>query len=289
MTATEKWKRESDLGNPGRMDPSAVRRWRRYVAPLVRLAFRPRLEGADNLPEGPYLLVSNHSGMGLAEIVSIIACWLRRFGTSTPIAAMVHPISYNQPAGAWMKRLGAIPSTRPAAIEALARGVPVMVFPGGDHESMRPIWQARQVQFAGRKGFLKIARDSGVPIVPMGIRGSHFTAPVLWRSDRWLARLLVIPALMGIRRFPLTALGIIGVALLALAGPIWSWWLNAALAWLWLALPVNQIPWVPWTIRIRIGEPIPRADLFPDDSDAALEAAYGRVVTTVEALVDDRA
>jgi hypothetical protein len=267
------------------MDPDSVRWWRRYATPLIRLAFRPRLDGGENLPSGPYLLVGNHSGLGLAEILAIIVAWLARFGTSRPIAAMVHPISNNQPGSRKIRRLGAIPSTRPAAMAALAVGVPVMVLPGGDHEAQRPIWQFNQVQFASRKGFLKIARDARVPIVPMGIRGSHFTAPVLWRSDRWLAWLLILPKLMGMRRFPLTLLGVIGVAVLALLGPIWNWWLTAGLAWLWLALPLSQLPWVPWSIRMRIGQPIAASELFPDDSDAAIDAAYGRVQGEVQALV----
>ncbi len=290
MASVPRWKQVTDLGRPGQLDPRAVRRWQRYAAPLVRLAFRPRLRGTDRLPaHGPYMLVSNHSGMGLAEIMAIIVCWLSAWGTSRPIAAMVHPLSFHSfPAGGWMRRLGAIPSTYPAAKAALAAGIPVLVFPGGDHESMRPIWQARQVQLAGRKGFLKIARDARVPILPMGIRGSHYTAPILWRSDRALAWLLVLPRLLGIRRYALTLLGVLGVAALFALGPLVSWWLTAALAWLWLVLPLHQLPWVPWTIRMEIGAPIGAGELFPDDSDEALDAAYARVQVEVQSLVSSR-
>jgi 1-acyl-sn-glycerol-3-phosphate acyltransferase len=226
------------------------------------------------------MLVANHSGMGLAEIMAIIVCWLTDVGTSRPIAAMVHPLSFHSfPAGRWMKRLGAIPSTQPAAKAALAAGIPVLVFPGGDHESMRPIWQAGQVQFAGRKGFLKIAREARVPIVPVGIRGSHYTAPILWRSDRVLSWLLVLPRLLGVRRYALTLSGLIAF------GPVLSWWLTAVLAWLWLVLPLNQLPYVPWTIRVEIGAPIRADELFPDESAATLDAAYERVQGEVQALV----
>jgi 1-acyl-sn-glycerol-3-phosphate acyltransferase len=287
MPATPRWKQETDLGRPGQLDPRAVRRWQRYAAPLVRLAFRPRLRGLERLPaSGPFMLVANHSAMGLAEIMSIIVCWLGGPGATRPIAAMVHPLSFHSfPAGGWMRRLGAIPSTHAAARAALAAGVPVLVFPGGDHESMRPIWQARQVQFAGRKGFLQIAREARVPIVPMGIRGSHYTAPILWRSDRALSWLLVLPRRLGIRRYALTLAGVLGVAALIALGPIVSWWLTAVLAWLWLVLPLHQLPWIPWTIRMEIGTPIGAEELFPDGSDATLAAAYTRVEREVQALV----
>src|SRR5262249_9038153 len=142
-----------------------------------------------------------------------------------------------------------------------------------------------RVDFAGRKGFLKIARDARVAVVPMGIRGSHYTAPILWRSEWLLPRVLVLPWAMGARRFPLTLLGSVGVVLLFALGPIWIYWLTAVLAWLVLVSPVSQIPWVPATITAKIGAPIPYEELFPDASDEAIDGAYARVVDTVQALV----
>jgi 1-acyl-sn-glycerol-3-phosphate acyltransferase len=269
---------------PGKPDPRAVARWRRYAAPLVRLAFRPRITGIENLPtDRPFMLVANHSGLGLAEIMSLIVCFLDQIGTTLALAPMVHPISMNAwPAGSWMRRLGAIPSTDANA--ALAKGISVLVFPGGDHEAMRPVWQANRVDFAGRQGFLKIARAAKVPIVPLGIRGSHYTAPIVYRSSKWLPRLLVLPYLVGIRkRFPLTLAGITGLALLIALGPIVSWWLTTILAMLWIALPLSQLPWIPWPIRMRIGAPIEHVALFGESND--LEEPYERVRSEVQALV----
>ncbi len=223
--------------------------------------------------------------MGLADISSFVVCYLVPFGRERPIAAMVHPMSMRSwPMGGWMRRLGAIPSTYEDAEATLRGGTPVLVFPGGDHEAGRPIWEASQVQFAGRKGFLKIARHAGVPIVPMGIRGSHYTAPVLWRSDWLLPRLLVLPHLAGIKRYPLTVLGVAGVVALAWFGPILNWWVTLVLAWLWLILPLNQVPWVPWSVRITIGQPLQPEDLF-DGEGEALDSAYERVEGAVQAIV----
>lgn len=58
------------------------------------------------------------------------------------------------------------------------------------------------MDFGGRTGFLKIGREAGVPIVPMGIRGSHMTGPVLVRSTQ-LATLLLLPRVMGQKRWAL--------------------------------------------------------------------------------------
>jgi 1-acyl-sn-glycerol-3-phosphate acyltransferase len=203
----------------------------------VRLAFRPTLENAENAPsEGGYLLVANHSGLGNPDIACLIVGFLDRPGARFP-AAMLHPVSFNSwPAGGWMARLGAIPSTCEAALGALSQGVPVLVFPGGDIDATRPVWHALRVVFGGRQGFLKIARVAKVPIVPMGIRGSHYAAPILFRS-KILSTLLVFPRMSGVRRFPVTLLGILGaVGFIALAPSI-GWLLAWILAMLWIVLP----------------------------------------------------
>jgi hypothetical protein len=57
---------------------------------------------------------------------------------------------------------------------------------------------------------------------------------------------------------------------------------------LWFVLPINQIPWVPWTVRIRIGTPIAPEELFADDAEGSLDAAYERVHAAVENLVNPK-
>jgi 1-acyl-sn-glycerol-3-phosphate acyltransferase len=271
--------------NPGGVDPVFARKLRRYLLPIVRLAFRPELEGAENAPrEGAYLMVANHSGLGNPDIACFVACFLDNPSIRFP-AAMVHPVSFNSGlTGPWVRSMGAVPSTYDAALGALAAGVPVLVFPGGDVDATRPIWQANQVQFGSRKGFLKIARSARVPIVPLGFRGTHYAAPILFRSAL-LSTLLVLPRMNGVRRFPVTLLGVLGGAGFLALAPVLGWILAPVLAVAWIVLPVSQVPWIPWKARLRVGKPIPPEELFPDESDAALERAYEHVRGTVQALI----
>lgn len=258
---------------------------RRILHPVVRLAFRPTLEGVEHLPRrGPFLLVANHSaGIGLAELASFAALYVTQVGPERPLAGFAHPIGFRiPPMAALLRALGAVPSTYEAAREALTEGVPLLVFPGGDHETLRPVWQASRVDFAGRRGFLRVAREANVPIIPMGIRGSHCTAPVLLRS-KLLAWGLVLPRSLGLKRYGVTLLGLIGLApLLALPVP---WAGRVALAWLWLASPLVFLPFVPWTIRFRIGPPLPPEALF-ERGDPEATRALATVQAAVQALVD---
>jgi 1-acyl-sn-glycerol-3-phosphate acyltransferase len=253
---------------------------------------RPSLSGVEHLPaSGPYLLVANHSaGMAVSEVFSFAALWLEQLGPGRPLAGFAHPFGFRLlPFRAVLRHLGAIPSTYAAAESTLAAGVPVLVFPGGDHESLRPIWKAHRVDFAGRKGFLRIARKLRVPIVPMGIHGSHFTAPILWRS-RALAWFLVSPRVVGLKRFGLTVLGV-AAALAVWFGASWDWPWRALVAWVLLASPIPFFPWIPATIRFRIGQPIAPAELFPadHDEDGDLDEALARIQSEVQRLVDAEA
>ena len=267
------------------MSPLLVRWLLPVVALWTRVMFRPTLTGLAHLPtDRPFLLVANHSGgLALAELSSFAVLYLRATNKQRPLAGFAHTVGF----GLWPLRpvlhaLGAIPSTYQAATDALQAGIPLLVFPGGDHEGFRPVWQANRVDFGGREGFLKIARGANVPIVPMGIRGSHWTVPILWRSTRILPYALVLPRVLGIKRFPLTLLGAVGAIGLVTQCPglgVWRW----PLAWAWLSSVPMFFPWVPWTIRFRVGPPMLPESLF---ASGDLSAARARVEAEVQALVD---
>lgn len=263
--------------------PSASVVWfvRTIVRPLWRIAFRPTTEGLENLPsEGAFVLVANHgAGFGAADILSFAIAWLDRFGTSRPLAGFAHPFAFRVWPISWlMGGLGAIPSTYAAGEAVLARGVPLMIFPGGDHEATQCFLRGDAVDFGGRVGFLRLAARAGVPIVPMGVRGAAFTAPVLFRT-RVLSWLAVLPRIFGIKRFPVTALGALGAAVVVGALPHLGAW-RFLVAWLWLISPLTLLPWVPWRLRARVGAPIAQADLGDDHA-----AALTRVENAVRALV----
>jgi hypothetical protein len=98
-----------------------------------------------------------------------------------------------------------------------------------------------------------------------------------------LPRLLVNPYLPGVRkRYPITLAGVLGVALRFALCPVGSWWITAPLALLCLTTPISQLPFVPWSIRLRIGDPIEPDELFAGDD---LDSAYQRAQDAVQSLV----
>ncbi len=89
----------------------------------------------------------------------------------------------------------------------------------------------------------------------------------------------------GAKRWGVSLLGAIGAALIVRFVLVW-WPLRAVLVWLWLGSPLTFLPWVPWTLRMRIGAPIAASELFPRQGDEDLRHTLTRVQAAVQALVD---
>src|SRR5215210_7131362 len=100
---------------------------------------------------------------------------------------------------------GRCPPRRRTWLARSARTPPLLVYPGGDEDSFRPSWETGQVGFAGRTGFVELALEHGVPIVPVVALGGQETALFLGRGKRVarglqlnrFARLKVLPVVLG--------------------------------------------------------------------------------------------
>jgi len=79
----------------------------------------------------------------------------------------------------------------------------VLVYPGGDWEVHRPSWQTGKVEFAGRKGFIKLALEAKVPIVPLVAIGGQETALFLSRGER-LAKALGLDRMFRLKVLPIS-------------------------------------------------------------------------------------
>ena len=170
----------------------ALKRW---FWPWARLWFRPTVSGWENLPEEAFLCVANHSGYGVMEILTLLCWWVSKFGVSRPVVGLAHDIGLWWPFRLVVLRIGGVRASSAAGLEPLARGFPVLVFPGGDVDALRPFTERYRIHWDGRHGFLRTARDAGVRVVPLVICGSHAQYTLL-PGGPVLARLL---GLRGLR------------------------------------------------------------------------------------------
>jgi 1-acyl-sn-glycerol-3-phosphate acyltransferase len=78
----------------------------------------------------------------------------------------------------------------------------VALWPGGEVDSLRPWVQRDEAVLAGRKGFVRMAINAGVPIVPIATVGGPDSMPVLLSGKR-LARALQLDKIARLKMFPI--------------------------------------------------------------------------------------
>ena len=155
---------------------------------LCKYYFRLETSGWDRLPEETSLLIGVHSGGALTmDAWTLVFDWWRRFGTERVLHPTAHDVLMAAPGlGDYFRQCGVIPASRQGVTAALRSGRDVIIWPGGDVDAMRH-WRKRdQAVLGGRKGFVRQAIRSGVPIVPVATVGGHDTAFVL-SEGRWIA------------------------------------------------------------------------------------------------------
>ena len=229
---------------------------------LMDYWFRMEMDGWENLPDPPTLLVGIHSGAPFVwDAWTVGAQWWRRFGPDRPLHGTAHDALMAIPLiGRYFRAMGVLPAAPDAIATALAEGRDVAVWPGGEVDSLRPWTQRDRANLAGRKGFVKMAIRAGVPIVPIATVGGADAMPVLIRGDR-LAQLLRLDRLLRLKVFPL-----------AISLP---WGIAPA------ALP--QLP-LPAKIRTRLMPPVELDhDAKRADDDEYVDRKYREVQDSIQA------
>jgi len=172
-------------------DPDLTRQIVGRVGPLIKRYFRAEVRDLDRMPAaGGALVVSNHSGgMFTPDVLVFAPEFYNTFGFDRPIYTLGHDMIFVGPVGDLLHRAGVIEANRENAAQALRDGAVVLVFPGGDFDSYRPTFTENVVDFNGRKGYVRTAIESGVPIVPMVSIGAQETQLFLARGDSIARRL----------------------------------------------------------------------------------------------------
>jgi 1-acyl-sn-glycerol-3-phosphate acyltransferase len=187
-------------------DPEYIR----ATLPIMRATFgtyfRGEVRGLENIPDGPSLLVGNHSGgLVIADTIVLANEFYAFHGPDRRFHQLAHDLAARNPALGLIRRYGTIAASHENARKAFAAGAPVLVYPGGDHETFRPSWHGGRIEFDGRRGFVRLALEAGVPIVPVVAVGGQETALFVTRGRRAaralrldrLARIKVLPVALG--------------------------------------------------------------------------------------------
>ena len=234
---------------------------------LASLYFRADVRGLDRIPtQGPILMVGNHSGGNLPPDTFVFTlAFCSYFGVERPFYQLAHNLVVSMPGLGSLRKFGTVAANHDNATMALKSGAALLVYPGGDYEVFRPSWKRHEVDFGGRKGYVRLAREAGVPIVPIASVGGQEAALFLDRGQ-WLAKLLMVDKLARLKSVPI------------LLAPPWG---------LAISDMVPRLP-LPTKIAIEVQEPISVDDIADKDDDAINEKVLASLQAGVDRLASER-
>jgi 1-acyl-sn-glycerol-3-phosphate acyltransferase len=186
-------------------DPDYIRESLPRLWLLSSLWFRGEVRGLGNVPEdGPVLLVGNHSGGNVSPDTAVLTlAFSTYFGVERRFYQLAHNLIVSMPLLGFLRKYGTVAASPENAERALRSGAALLVYPGGDREAHRPSWERHTVDLGGRRGFIRLARDHDVPIVPVVAIGGQETALFLSRGER-LAQALGLDRLLRTKVLPLS-------------------------------------------------------------------------------------
>jgi 1-acyl-sn-glycerol-3-phosphate acyltransferase len=250
-------------------DPDFIRERLPLMWLIASIWYRGEVRGLGNIPEsGPVLLVGNHSGGNMTpDTVIFTLAFSTYFGVERHFYQLAHNLVLSMPALGSLRKFGTVAASPQNSKKALESGAALLVYPGGDYEVHRPSWQRNRVDFGNRQGFIRLALEQNVPIVPVVSIGGQETALFLSRGER-LARLLALDRMFRLKVLPIS-----------LAVP---WGLNIG----------DMLGHLPLPAKITI-ETLPaidlRAEFGPDpDVDEVYDHVQRLMQDTLDALAAER-
>ncbi len=159
------------------------------VFALIKMLFRLRVEGSENIPPGPFILSPVHRSFIDTPVAGMVTSRRLRFMGKESLWEI-------RPLGALLSLLGGFPVERGtadrtalrAATDVLALGEPLVMFPEG---TRRTGDRVRRDDMLDGPAF--VAARAGVPIVPVGLGGTVRALPV----GSFVPRLRRVVAVVG--------------------------------------------------------------------------------------------
>lgn len=233
---------------------------------------RGTVSGLDGPPDEAVLFVANHNaGMYTPDTYVFLNALYERGGVDAMPYALAHQEVFKPPVlGQLLTRIGAVRACHENAARIFATGRSILVYPGGDLESLRPYRRRHEIIFAQRRGYVRLAITHGVPIVPVVSDGAHGVYRIL-HDGRGLARALQLNRLFRLKALPIVLSFPLGITV----GPI--------------------VPFIPPRTHIRV-KVLPPIRFERAGQEAAADEAYvfacaarveGQMQRALTALSDD--
>jgi 1-acyl-sn-glycerol-3-phosphate acyltransferase len=239
----------NDYGyDPYGFEPGAATTFYLPSALMHRFYFRVESFDIERVPEGRVLLIANHAGQFAYDGSMLAASMLLEASPPRIARGMGEYFLFRLPwVGTTGARMGMMVGTPSNCVHMLENEQCVMVFPEGARGANKPFRKRYQLQRFGQ-GFMRLALQTGTPIVPIGIVGSEEQQPGLANFEN-------VGHALGLPSLPIT----VSMPWLGLLGPAFA---------------------LPTKYRIHFGEPL----YFDGDADEEDSVIQEKVDTVKEAM-----
>ncbi len=241
-------------------DPDFVRAMLPRMWLLTAIYHRAEVKGFDRVPDEPVLFVGNHSGGANVPDTFIFLLAYNTYFTvdGRPLYSLGHDVVTKVPfVGTLARKMGIVTAGHGAAGEIFKADASCLVYPGGDVEALRAWRDRHKIIFDGRQGFLRLAHQAGVKIVPVVSTGGQDTFFVYNDGRKWAKRLR-FDKYLRVKSLPL----------------------SSSFPWLLTPGDLPHVP-LPAKIRIEVLDPIDLNERFGEDPD--WDAAYDYVTSVMQA------
>lgn len=173
-----------------------------FFMELMKTYFRVQVEGTENLPKrGAGLIVPNHSGVSGFDAM-VLHHEVLQASERYPRVLTHHLWFLNKTTAIPANKLGFVEATTENGLKFLKRKQLVVLFPEGEYGNFKPSSKAYQLQ-EFKRGFIRMALQTGTPIIPTLILGAEETHVNLSRLKLTkLLRGIVIPLPLNLIPLP---------------------------------------------------------------------------------------
>lgn len=145
-----------------------------FLMEIMRKYFRLQVEGLEHIPRrGGAIIAPNHSGFSGFDAM-ILSHEVARKTRRTPRVLTHHFWFLTKTTAVPAQKLGFIEATTKNGLEQLRRGRLIVLFPEGEYGNFKPSRKAYEVQ-EFKRGFVRMALQTGAPIIPTVIVGAEET------------------------------------------------------------------------------------------------------------------
>ena len=232
--------------------PDSARQLFLATSVLYRYWFRVENHGIENLPAGRCLVIGNHAGQIALDAGMICLAALLEAEPPRILRGMGEFFLPNVPfLNVIMHRLGSVVGTPKNCVDLLEHEEAVIAFPEGVRGISKLFWERYQLKDFGL-GFMRLALETGSPIVPVAVVGSEEQTIAVANLES-IGRRLGLPALPITLTFP------------------------------WLG-PLGLVP-LPVKYRIYWGKPI-RFEGSANDEDSVIREKVDKVQGAIQKMVN---